>query len=182
MRTYFFKLLSLVFTLTAILMGLLLYSLSTKPDLVPEDRPVSVWQPKLELPPDLAEPVTQGYEITFARPVFSPSRRPFVPVAAPVEPEIQQPPQPVPEPAPGYDPNQFVLKGVMFKTDRATVLIATPEQANGVWLSQGSDLAGWKVEKIGKDTVTLTANGQSHVLKQYVDNSGERLGTQPANP
>jgi hypothetical protein len=182
MRAYFFKVLSILSALMAVPLALLLYSLSTEPGLVPEDRHVNVWQPKLELPSDLAEPAPQTYEVTFARPVFSPTRRPFVPVVPPVEPETQEPLQPTPETVPAYDPNQFVLKGVIINDGQAKALIATPEQATGVWLSQGSELSGWKVEKIDKNTVTLIANGQPHVLKQYVDNPGERLGTQPANP
>ncbi len=185
MRAYFYKFLSAVFVLGLVGVGVGFFVLKTNHPSDPTSRPLIKWQPNLGPLPDLSDGTVKetGWTETFSRPIFSPTRRPFVPVVTTPEPEIPtETPPPPPEPTPVFDPNQLVLKGIMMSSEKSLALISTPEHPGGSWIEQGSIVMGWKIEKIDRNSVLLKTSGLSHSLKQYVDNSGERLGTQPANP
>jgi type II secretory pathway component PulC len=188
MRAYFYKFLSVLLSvgLCIVVSGWLV--LSTSQPLNLRDRPIARWQPGLETLPDFvsndAKPANP--EEIFSRPLFSPSRRQFVPVVAaevatPEQAAQEEPGLPL-EPVPVFDPSQLVLQGIMMSPGKSLALIASPGQTTGRWLRTGSAINGWNIQQIEKNAVLLSANGQTHLLKQYVDNSGERLGTQPANP
>jgi type II secretory pathway component PulC len=185
MRTYFYKLLAAIFSLGLCCVVLGFFALFAYPPLNLSKRPVPKWQPDIFNPPiDLADKTIQtaNSDEAFLRPLFSPTRKPFVPVVVTPEPA---PPEVSPaalEPVPVFDPNQLVLKGIMMSSNQSVALISTPDQTNGVWLRIGSGLMGWRIDKIEKNSVILRADGQLHVLKQYVDNAGERLGSQTTNP
>jgi type II secretory pathway component PulC len=184
MRTYFYKLLSTVFLLGLVAVASMYFGLSVNHPSYPSARVLIKWQPNLDPSPDPQDGTVKVtiWEETFSRPIFSPTRRPFVPVPPAPEPVPPEAPTTPPESARVYDPNQLVLKGILMSSEKSLALISTPEQPSGSWIEQGSIVMGWKVEVIYRNSVVLSANGQSHALKQYVDNSGERLGAQPANP
>lgn len=185
MRSYFYKFLFIVFVLGLGGVGLGFFALQTNQYSDLSSRPLVKWSPNLDTPPDLSHRTVKEahWTETFSRPLFHPTRRPFVPVVDAPEPAASpEGPTPPPEPILVFDPNQLVLKGIMMSSQKSRALITTPDQPGGSWIEPGSMVMGWKVEKVDRNSVLLRANGQSHVLKQYVDNPGERLGTDPANP
>jgi type II secretory pathway component PulC len=143
------------------------------------DRPVARWQPELSANvavDDLVDPLHKK-ENTFLRPVFSPTRRPFV--APVVSTQQVQPEQVVVQPPSQTltDSSLFQLKGILLSDSRTAALIVTPENADGKWYSNTDNVMGWKISKINANSVELMANGQSKTIQQYVDNSQLPLGT-----
>jgi type II secretory pathway component PulC len=143
------------------------------------DRPVARWQPELSANvavDDLVDPLHKK-ENTFLRPVFSPTRRPFV--APIVSTQQVQPEQVVVQPQSQTltDSSLFQLKGILLSDSRTAALIVTPENADGKWYSNTDNVMGWKISKINANSVELMANGQSKTIQQYVDNSQLPLGT-----
>jgi hypothetical protein len=138
-----------------------------------QDRPVQPWSPELGegASLDLAEAKPRSYEETFARPIFSPTRRSFVPPppAPPPAPEPMAEPPP-PPPVAASDPSQLQLKGVMIGGATAKALLVSPESPSGQWLTVGTTIMGWKVTKIADDTVSLDGGAAAYELKLYVDN------------
>ncbi len=181
MRSYVFRSLSLLM-LVGILISLAgVYWFWKNPLPSAIARPVARWQPELSENVVLDDPAgpLHNKEDTFSRPVFSPTRRPFVaPVVSTqqVQPEqvvVQAPPQTL------TDSSLFQLKGILLSDSRTAALIVTPENADGKWYSNTDSVMGWKIGKINANSVELIANGQSRTIQQYVDNSQLPLGTAP---
>jgi general secretion pathway protein N len=122
-------------------------------------------------------------DIVLQRPIFSPSRRPFVaaPVAPAVEPvpEQVQPEQAAPLPVAVENPEpppQFSLKGILISPDKSSAFLVTAGIPAGQWLGIGDDFAGWTIKSIENNAVTLVRGEQSTVVELYVDNSQNGLG------
>jgi hypothetical protein len=103
----------------------------------------------------------------FDRPVFAPTRRPFV---AQLEPQVTQAnPQPEPSSTPplALDPQQFRLMGVLIMGTRHFALIATPEAVGGTWYSSNSAIMGWTITKIEANSIIFSNGRQSVTIRQY---------------
>jgi hypothetical protein len=194
-----FQLGSLFLIALTVALVIVLRGFFSHPGLNLNDRPIGSWKPDLEGTTVAFEPAgtTEGqskWSETFTRPLFSPTRRPFV---APKQPEpepvaeVQPPAEPTPEPVepppapepppelpPPYDPGQFQLKGVLQNGENLAVLLATPDAPNGLWLSTGSEIMGWTIVNIDKNAVTLETGANKVVVQQYVEKSNQSLGTE----
>ena len=145
------------------------------------DRPVARWQPELSARVAFGDSVDplHNKENTFSRPVFAPTRRPFVATVVNVQ-QVQTEQIAVQPPSPSQtltDSSLFQLKGILLSASRTAALIVTPENTDGKWYSDADDVMGWKIGKINANSVELIANGQSRTIQQYVDNSQLPLGT-----
>jgi hypothetical protein len=133
-------------------------------------REVPKWQPTESfMPIGLTGPEKQ-LELSEAktRPLFRQSRRPFDPVPAMVAEAVQEPaPQP---PTPPPDASQLSVRGILIEGPSRQALIVTPEAPDGVWMTLGMDVMGWKITGLGPNGVTLKAGQQGIDLKLYVDN------------
>lgn len=112
----------------------------------------SAQAPAVPIPP-LAEarPQMSGQiSTTLARPLFSAARRP--PPPAPVEPE------PTADPEPGPVPR---LAGIVGEQGGWRALFQPGGDAKPILVGPGADVAGWHVEAIASDGVTLSAGGDS---------------------
>jgi hypothetical protein len=120
--------------------------------------PIGFTSPEKQL--DLSEALT--------RPLFRQSRRPFDPVQATVAEAVQEP-APLPaEPAP--DASQLSVRGILIDGLSMQALIVTPGAPDGVWMTLGADVMGWKITGLDPNGVTLAAGQQGVDLKLYVDN------------
>jgi hypothetical protein len=142
------------------------------PDL--NSRPIAEWSPDLVPLGDPANGQTKqnSFVQTFARPIFTPTRRPFVPKVA--EAPAGEPaalPTPEPQSSASYDARQFSLRGILISGRTRRALIASPESPDGIWVGVGTEIMGWKVANVDQNGVKLEARGQSAEIKLYVDNS-----------
>ena len=98
-----------------------------------------------------------------ARPLFSASRRPFV-----AESEAAG------EPSPG-ESIAIELIGTLL-TERGAAALLQPQGQNARWLRAGETIAGWQVETIQRDQVSLHLDGEDKTLELRADLD------QPAQP
>ena len=99
-------------------------------------------------------PPRETLDIITARPLFSPSRRPFVAAQAP---EAAPPTRDAPPP--------LELIGVLL-TDKQRNALIRPLDGNGPrWLREGEAMAGWRVEAVGRSRVHLRAGDRLEVLE-----------------
>jgi hypothetical protein len=98
-----------------------------------------------------------------ARPLFSASRRPFV-----AESEAAG------EPSPG-ESIAIELIGTLL-TKRGAAALLQPQGQNARWLHAGETIAGWQVETIQRDQVSLHLDGEDKTLELRADLD------QPAQP
>jgi hypothetical protein len=145
-------------------------------------RPVPPWnqtQPETGNLLGASKPSPDGNE-ALARPLFSPTRKLFVPAPpeAPAPAPVAEPPPP-PEVAQPIEPPQVSLKGVLIAGTTRSALVTTPERPDGIWVSLQQDLSGWIVTSIDKEAITLVNGSQTIPIQLYVDNSGNPLGADP---
>jgi hypothetical protein len=174
MRTAVLKL--VVFIAAAALTGTAFaaYGLFTAAPVYPTARAIPAWSPELPPTPVGGDegPPQHNFVETFARPVFSPLRRPFAP-SAPEGPEPA--PEPIaaaPPPAMEVPPDAsgLALKGVMLGDATAKALIAAPEEPDGRWFAVGETIRGFRLSSISDASVILSGGEQPLVLQLYVDN------------
>ncbi len=127
------------------------------------------------VPPQRDAAASDGTAI-LARPLFGPTRRPFVPVPLAAESEeVEAEPAPQPEPevaALSYDdPAQLRLMGVLLTDNIASALIATPDRPEGKWFERGSEVIGWTIDAIAPNSVTLKVSDKTHVIQHYQQGS-----------
>ncbi|MDX8525887.1 hypothetical protein RFM68_15345 [Mesorhizobium sp. MSK_1335] len=110
-----------------------------------------------------------GFAETFARPLFTPTRRKFIPVAegapqAQVASDPIPPAQPVASAPPAPAP---ALLGISINGAGARVLLkaAGTEQAN--WYGSGETVDGWTVSAVDKDAATLQRDGKAARILLY---------------
>ncbi len=103
-----------------------------------------------------------------SRPLFSPTRRPYVaPVAAP-PPEPQAPP--LQAEAPPASGGEIRVIGIFLNGGDRQALLVSPRFPEGKWLSVEADVEGWKLARIEADSVQLAGPQGSLNLPLYVDN------------
>jgi hypothetical protein len=135
--------------------------------------PRSIEAPVLQLAhPAPAGPAGQpgiGGTDMLARPLFSPSRRPYVaPVAVPAF---------VPEPPPLQEETRqepggtISVIGIFLDGADRQALLVSPSFPEGKWFSIDADLDGWKLARIEADSVQLAGPQGSLSLPLYVDNN-----------
>ncbi|MCB2099956.1 MAG: hypothetical protein KDE22_03745 [Rhodobacterales bacterium] len=125
------------------------------------------------LPPD------SRFAVITNRPVFSPTRRPPepkpeppVPVAkaAPAEPEIET--------------GQYRLIGVIIDEGGSIALVKDKRSPDMLRVSVGDTLAGWTVEKVEADSITLRQDDvvDQVLLRDNIVSPNDRRQAQGANP
>jgi hypothetical protein len=127
---------------------------------------VTAAAPALPDPPapertDYVPPPESDFEIIAERPLFSPSRRPFVPAVA-LAPEAG------PEAEAVAEPLLAELIGVVLTGAQRSVLI----QEEGRPLRRvhlGQSLEGWRIEEVERDHVTLRRGDETHILEMRRD-------------
>jgi hypothetical protein len=112
---------------------------------------------------------------TLVRPVFSPTRREFVPppapVAKPVAPVVvQAPPSQAPSPPP------IKLRGTRTVSGRFSALIATDEKTVD-WFGEGERVLGWTIVSIEADRMSLSVGTSSAVFSLYDTGTKRADGT-----
>jgi general secretion pathway protein N len=131
----------LLFTGTALLCGLAAAGLMQPPPhppaLAEETRPAA----SIALPAGVG-PLEQ-YRETAARPLFSPTRRPPVPVEA--------------APAPAPKPVLLRLDGLIVARERKEAMITESGEGKRLRLREGDSVAGWTVRRIERDKVLLVS-------------------------
>lgn len=131
-------------------------------------RPIEVQLPLAEPPSSKAQPQTAGSaprELAFAarnsflealeRPLFSKTRRPS---GAKVVPELA-----VAE----LSPDGLSISGITIIRGHARAFILSSESPKGVWFSEGSTVAGWRLTAISPTGIRLEAQGRSAKLELY---------------
>ena len=95
------------------------------------------------------------------RPLFTPSRRPPVPVVA------NAPPPPAPRPAPPQVPEHpnLVLVGTVAGPSEGVAVFIDKGTKNAVRLRTGEDHSGWVLQSVDRGAVTLQKGGQSETLE-----------------
>ena len=124
-------------------------------------RRAAPFEAKLLPPPVVVQPEQQYAELA-ARPLWTPTRRPAPPAAAPST----------------YTPGQFVLQGVIVVGNSKTAMLK--EKSNGKLhrVEAGKQLNGITVAEISPDSVTLTQGADREVLPLTV----QKAAPAPAVP
>ncbi|TPM16328.1 hypothetical protein [Mesorhizobium sp. B2-3-5] len=107
---------------------------------------------------------------TFERPLFTPTRRNFVPLPDQAPPPVQAatapiaPPQPVAIIAPAAAPS---LLGVSISSTSAKALLKIAGSNKANWYGSGETIDGWTVSRVEKDAATLERDGKSERIPLY---------------
>ncbi|AZO32534.1 hypothetical protein EJ071_37960 [Mesorhizobium sp. M1B.F.Ca.ET.045.04.1.1] len=131
---------------------------------------------------DGAAPITtvpdmSGLAETFERPLFSPTRRKFVP--APAEPKPAEvatapaAPSPQETAAPVAAPS---LLGISISVGNARALLRVDGGAAANWYANGETVDGWTVSAIDKDEAVLTRSGREARLSLYPPVQKQAIG------
>lgn len=119
----------------------------------------------------LQMPDTGDFTETFERPLFSPTRRKFVPepvVPQPVEVAsvpVEQQPAPLPENvAPAVAPS---LLGISIHGGAAKALLQIAGSDAALWYGKDETVDGWKVSVIDKDQAVLERDGKITRISLY---------------
>ncbi|MCJ9753649.1 hypothetical protein MOV61_23290 [Neorhizobium sp. BETTINA12A] len=131
--------------------------------------PLAVGQPgkaPVAAPGDKSRPATLtdlNLPDTLARPVFSPTRRDFVPPPTPPKPlapvVAEAPPVAPPPPS-------IRLKGTRTVSGKFSALIVTDEKTVD-WFGEGEMVLGWTIVSIEADRMSLTAGTSSALFSLY---------------
>ncbi|UVK46529.1 hypothetical protein BPNPMPFG_002190 [Mesorhizobium sp. AR07] len=116
-------------------------------------------------------PEAGNFSETFERPLFTPTRRKFVPppvAPPPVEvaaaPVVQSPPPPPPEVAPAVAPS---LLGISIQGGAAKALLRVAGSETAIWYGNGETVDGWTVSTIDKDQAVLERAGKVARIPLY---------------
>jgi hypothetical protein len=115
------------------------------------------WTPRLPRLEDARTLTTAAvsHQEILTRPIFSRSRAPFVPPAPST-------PKPAPPPVAFTDPG-FVLGGVMVNGTIKKAYLSQKADKSGVWVGEGDDFIGWRVQSITTDAAKLQK--ETHVIE-----------------
>lgn len=102
-------------------------------------------------------PAREALDIIAARPLFSPSRRPFVAQGGEVLPEAPVPPSPL------------ELIGVLLTDTQQAALIRPQDGGAAAWVRENEAVAGWRIEKIERNRVHLRAGDRLEVVELRAD-------------
>jgi hypothetical protein len=157
-------------------------------------RTVAPWVP----PPEQSAPqapfsmAQDSVSDVLLRPIFMPDRKPFQPLPPPAPvpqaeappPVVVEPAAPAPAPTPEAPapppPLNATLKGILLTDALDKAYLVYPASPDGVWVTVGTEIDGWKLMRIAKDQVTLVLGEQKQVLQLYVDNPAMSVGNPPA--
>ena len=116
-------------------------------------------------------PEAGDFSETFQRPLFTPTRRKFVPppIAPPpvevaVAPVEQAPAPPPPEAAPVVAPS---LLGISIHGGAAKALLRVAGSETALWYGNGESVDGWTVSTIDKDQAVLERDGKVARIPLY---------------
>jgi hypothetical protein len=129
--------------------------------LAPEVTAAAPAAAELEWSPEVLEfepPAADGLEDTTARPLFSPSRRPFV-----VTEEAE------PEPAAGRVLPALQLIGVLITADQRAALVQAEDAPAPSWVREGAAIGGWRIEAIEASRVRLRGDDQLEIVELRPD-------------
>ncbi|OWV82235.1 hypothetical protein ATY77_03085 [Rhizobium sp. R634] len=101
---------------------------------------------------------------TLSRPVFSPTRREFEQVAAPIAPQPESIP---PAPPRAVSIPAFRLQGIRKIGADLSALLSISEGEQALWLPVGGALEGWTLEHIDTHSVALRSGEQLAVVDLY---------------
>jgi general secretion pathway protein N len=109
----------------------------------------------------LAERSLSEFGEIVGRPLFTATRRPYVP-ADPV------PVRAEPAPAePRRPPPNVRLIGIVIDAGKKRALLRTPEQPRGRWVEEGETIDGWQVRRVMADAAILALGPGTHELRLY---------------
>lgn len=100
---------------------------------------------------------------TYARPLFSPTRRPFVPAQEGV---LEAPVVEEPEEIIDIEPPQIAILALQAGPNGTKALVQENEGAS-TWVSQGAQLSGWNVISIDAETITLQHQNETLAFSLY---------------
>lgn len=126
-------------------------------------KPVRPWAPDipaLDASGGRSQPINT-YDLILAQPLFSKSRRPYVP-PAPAQPVAKA----ITPMAPPADPG-LILGGIMITGEDKAAYVFTRTDAKGTWLREGQSIGGWQVEAIEATGARLQSSGRSLHLQLY---------------
>jgi hypothetical protein len=125
-------------------------------------------RPTSEEPIGAARPIN-SYQQILARPVFFKTREPFVarpiPVAIPA-----QAPKPPPPVRVVVDPG-ISVGGIMISGGVRKAYLHKTSEPNGVWVREGDEYVGWKVQSINVGSAKLRQNDRTIELPLYAERS-----------
>jgi hypothetical protein len=107
-------------------------------------------------------PAPQEFDAIANRPLFSATRRPFVPVA--VEEDLPEPAAGPEATGPGIE-----LVGVLLSDSQRAALLAPVGGGQPLWLYEGQAMDGWVIEGIQADRATLRQGKRASVLELRSD-------------
>lgn len=107
------------------------------------------------------------FSAALERPLFDPSRRPFV--APPPPPPEDTVAAGLPETS-APDLSTIQLRGLRLSGTGAAALVASLDVPLGTWVAKGDQVFGWTVTGVFKDHIELSFDSQKRQLKLYVDN------------
>ncbi|WP_217568734.1 hypothetical protein [Mesorhizobium sp. GbtcB19] len=111
-----------------------------------------------------------GFAETFARPLFTPTRRKFVPVAegAPAPTQVATDPTPPTQPVASAAPLPApALLGISINGASARVLLKSAGADAANWYGNGETIDGWTVSGVERDAATLERGGKSTRILLY---------------
>jgi hypothetical protein len=108
-------------------------------------------------PVEFEPPSRNELEAIAERPLFSPSRRPFVAVEA----------EPAAAPVRSLPPLQLI--GVLLTEQQRTALVQAVGEGDPTWVREGHQLQGWQVEKIEQDRVHVRAGDRLETVELRPD-------------
>lgn len=117
--------------------------------------------PTVPEPAEFRPPPQDQFDVIAARPLFSPSRRPYEP---PPEPEAE-----LPEPEPEVVATPLELVGVFLADGRRSALLLPENETEASWVREGEELAGWWVERVELDLVELRQRDRLEVVELRPD-------------
>ncbi|PBC08187.1 hypothetical protein [Mesorhizobium sp. WSM3859] len=111
-----------------------------------------------------------GFAETFARPLFTPTRRKFVAVAerAPAPAQVASDSTPPAQPVASAPPLQApALLGISINGASARALLKSAGAETANWYGNGETIDGWTVANVEKDAATLEQGGKSARILLY---------------
>lgn len=107
------------------------------------------------------------YAAITERPVFDPSRRPYVPVAVAPEP-VPEPVEEAPEPSQPKEvpPPELTLQGIITRDERTAALIGINGEVPS-WVTQGDPVADWTLNDIGNDWIEISRDARIIRMDMY---------------
>lgn len=100
------------------------------------------------------------------RPIFSESRRPRRAAIVPVEPARTPEPKQVAKPRVELPEPKVQLLGVLMGGSTSSALISL-EGGDPEWVKEGSRLAGWQLEKIFSDSISISSHNRVLTVELY---------------